>query len=145
MKAYEQILLTTDFTKLSVEVAKKAVNLAGHFNAQITLLHVINPAPKHFPDGIHTLENLIDTRGVQIKAFVKSVPIRNATSMLRVYQESIESEIISVAKEIKASLIIIGSHHADEAIDDGRLNINIVKEQAMCDVLVVHPDKSITT
>ena len=145
MKAYEQILLTTDFTQLSVEVAKKAVNLAGHFNAQITLLHVIDPALQHFPDGIHTLENLIDAKSLQIKAFEKSIPIRNATSMLRVYKESIENEIISVAKEIKANLIIIGSRHGDEVVADGRLNINIIKEQAMCDVLVVHPDKSITT
>ena len=145
MKAYQQILLTTDFTKLSEEVAKKAVNLAGHFNAQVTLLHVIQRHPGDFQGGVDTFENLMETKRLRIDTFAKAIPIKNTTPMLRLSSDSIENEIINVAKEIKANLIIIGSHHGDEMVDDNHLNINIVKEQAMCDVLVVHPDKSITT
>ncbi|PWQ93834.1 universal stress protein [Leucothrix arctica] len=144
MKAYQQILLTTDLTKLSEEVARKAVNLAGHFNAQITLLHVIQRHPEDFQGSVDTFEELMETNRTKINTFVKAIPIKNTTPMLRLSEDSIENEIIEVAKEIKANLIIIGSYHGDEVTDDNQLNINIVKEQAMCDVLVVHPDQSKT-
>ena len=146
MKAYQQILLTTDFSKFSEEVAKKAVNLAGHFNAKITLLHVVEHFPEDMPAGLVAPENVdpekyvIDQNRSQLEEFIKSIPNFSAIPMVSLSMQGAEDEIIKVAREIKADLIIIGSHGANSVSVLSWLNADEVKQKAACDVLVVHAE-----
>ena len=104
MKAYQHILLATDFSKFSEQVAKKAINLAGHFNAQITLLHVI----EHFPEDVHEeilvemsppedvdpAKHMLDQTRIQLEKFAKSIHDFNLIPLVRVAMNGVEAEII---------------------------------------------------
>ncbi len=146
MKAYQHILLTTDFSKFSEQVAKKAINLAGHFNAKITLLHVIEhfaedmPAGLVAPGDVDPAKYVIDQNRSQIEEFIKSIPHFNAIPMVSFSMQGAEDEIIKVAREIKADLIIIGAYGVNGVPVIPRLNADLVKQKTECDVLMVHAD-----
>lgn len=151
MKAYQHILLTTDFSKFSEVVAQKAVNLAGHFNARITLLHVV----EHFPEvndednvvvGSHqdvdsdSGKNIIAKNRQRLVEFANLVPNLQVIPMVSVSTEATEDEIIKVAREIKADLIIMGEHGENGVSVLPGLNTRKLQQKAPCDVLVVHAD-----
>ena len=146
MKAYQHILLTTDFSKFSEEVAKKAANLAGHFNAKITLLHVAEHFPEDMPADLVAPEDVDPTKYVmdqnrnQLEEFIKSIPNFSAIPMVSLSMHGAEDEIIKVAREIKADLIIIGSHGGNNFSVVPWVNADEVKQKAACDVLVVHAE-----
>lgn len=143
MKAYQHILLTTDFSKFSETVAKKAINLAGHFNAEITVLHVVEqgaesgagdrlaPKPADFD------QQLIVQDRHRLDEFIRSVPNFRAIPLSRLSVVSVEDEIIKVAKEIKANLIIIGTPAKARISVLPSLRMEAFKGKAPCDVLVV--------
>ena len=137
MKAYQHILLTTDFSKFSEEVAKKAISLAGHFNASITLLNVV----EHFSEeNTDSTELVIAKNRRRLEEFAKSIPNFRMIPMVRLPTNSVEDEILNVAKEIKANLIIVGEQGGYGAPALSRLNSGSMKEKAPCDVLVVRAE-----
>lgn len=143
MKAYQQILLTTDFSKFSGTVAKKAINLAGHFNAEITVLHVVEQgADNRMADRLaskppESEQQLIVQDRHRLDEFIRSVPNFRAIPMIRLSAVSVEDEIIKVAKEIKANLIIIGTPAKARIAVMPSLRMEAFKGKAPCDVLVV--------
>lgn len=139
MKAYQHILLTTDFSKFSEEVAKKAISLAGHFNAGITLLHVI----EHFPEeGADTAAWVIAQNRRRLEAFAQSIPSARMIPMVRFSVKSVEDEIINVAREIKANLIIVGAYGENGVSILPSLNAKSIRDNAPCDVLIVHAESA---
>ncbi len=146
MKAYQHILLTTDFSKLSEEVAKKAVNLAGHFYAKITLLHVVEHFPEDMPADMVAPEDVDPTQYViaqnrrRLEEFAQSISNFKVIPMVSLSMKTVEEEIIKVAKEIKADMIIIGAHGENGVSVLPSLNAKTIKEKAPCDVLVVHSE-----
>ena len=143
MKAYQHILLTTDFSKFSETVAKKAINLAGHFNAEITVLHVVEQgADNRMADRLaskppESEQQLIVQDRHRLDEFIRSVPNFRAIPMIRLSAVSVEDEIIKVAEEIKANLIIIGTPAKARIAVMPSLRMEAFKGKAPCDVLVV--------
>ncbi|MEC4717216.1 universal stress protein [Cocleimonas sp. KMM 6895] len=149
MKAYQHILLTTDFSKFSEVVARKAVTLAGHFNARITLLHVVKEYPQENTQANETLEsskdedlskNIIADNRQRLEAFARSIPILRMIPMITLSKESTEDVIIKVARDIKADLVIMGEHEENSVSISPELDTKKVQQKAPCDVLVVHAD-----
>lgn len=146
MKAYQHILLTTDYSKFSEEVAKKAINLAGHFNAKITLLHVVETESDRvtvdnvMPADVSFHENLITYNKTRLQEFIHTVPNLRAIPMISRADGNIEDAIIRVAKQIKANLIIIGAQGEEGVSVLPGLNTDSIKEKAPCDVLVVQEE-----
>ena len=144
MKAYQHILLTTDFSNFSEEVAKKAVNLAGHYNANITLLHVVEhsrediPLDLHVPEGADPTEYVIAQNRRRLEKFIQSIPNFKVIPMVSLLLKTVEDEIINVALKIKADLIIIGANGQNGVSVLPRLDVKTIKTNAPCDVLVVH-------
>lgn len=143
MKAYRHILLTTDFSKFSETVAKKAINLAGHFNAEITVLHVVEQSAdgragdRLAPRAAESDQQLIAEDCHRLDDFIRSVPNFRAIPLSRLSAVSVEDEIIKVAKEIKANLIIIGTPAKARISVLPSLSVEAFKGKAPCDVLVV--------
>ncbi len=149
MKAYQHILLTTDFSKFSEVVAQKAVNLAGHFNARITLLHVVEhfseDIPKDLPkdvapEDVDPAKYVIAENRRRLDEFARSIPNLQVIPMVSLSMETAEDEIIKVAKEIKADLIIIGEHGENGVSVLLGPNAKTLEQKAPCDVLVVHAE-----
>lgn len=144
MKAYQHILLTTDFSKFSEEVAEKAINLAGHYNAKITLLHVVEysredlPIDLLVPEGIDPTEHVIAQNRRRLVKFTQSLSNFKMIPMVILLMKTVEDEIINVSLKIKADLIIIGANGQNGVSVLPRLNVKTIRVNALCDVLVVH-------
>lgn len=136
MEAYQQILVSTDFSEFSGEVAKKAIHLAGHFNAAITLLHVA----ERLPENSDSDDVVIDKNRHQLDEFARSIPNFKMIPIVSLSETNVEDEIISVAKQIKANLIVIGAQGDNGVSVLPSLNTKSFKEKAPCDVLVVHAE-----
>ncbi len=144
MKAYQHILLATDFSELSEEAARKAVILAGHFNAKLTLLHVVEYFPEDMPVQMVPPENsdpaqyVIDQNSLRLEQFAKSIQDFNTIPLVRLAMGGAEDEIIKVAREIKADLIVTGTHGRSGVSTLHNSTANEVMCKAPCDVLAVN-------
>ncbi|MGD9522213.1 MAG: universal stress protein [Tepidiphilus sp.] len=141
MSAYSRVLIAVDLGELSTEVCARGVGLARRYGAEAMLVHVIEPiivdpvydmmpaVPlelelRHVETARRHLQELgagfgIDTNG----CFVETGPTRD--------------EIIRVATESGAQLIVVGSHSRRGV---GRLlgsTASSVMHAAPCDVLAV--------
>ena len=141
MKAYQHILLTTDFSKFSEVVAQKAVNFAGHFNAKITLLHVVeNFSEDTTAEDVDLTRFMVVENRRRLEEFARSIPNLQVIPLVSLSMETAEDEIIKVAKEIRADLIIMGEHSENGVSVLPGLNTKTMQQKAPCDVLVVHAD-----
>jgi universal stress protein A len=116
MKAYKHILIATDFTNCSEMAAKRAVDLARRFKARLTLLHVIEHFPDYMPVELVPPEDVDPTQYVtercqeRLEQLARHTRYSNAKSLVRMTLDSTKREIVRVAKEINADLIITGTH-----------------------------------
>ncbi|NUN14450.1 MAG: universal stress protein [Myxococcales bacterium] len=110
---YSRILLTTDFSLLSLSTQQTAVMFAKRFRSTIHLLHV----DENFESGLHSPEDMVH--------FVSEIEAKRDTLMASVENELREQgvevvlerrrgvasqEILEYAKAIRADLIIMATH-----------------------------------
>ena len=143
MKAYKHILIATDFTNCSEKAAQRAVDLARRFNAKLTLLHVIEHFPDYMPVDMVPPEDVDPTQYVteqcqsRLEKITRHAHYSNAKSLVRMASSSTKREIIRVAKEIKADLIITGTHeHRGLSALLGSVAEGVV-HLAPCEVMIV--------
>ncbi len=118
MISLSRFLVPTDFSDFSRYALEYAISLAKKCNAKITLLHVIDM--NQFPPDL-TLHHLsLDPEKLE-EALVQesSEKLRKFTSRVKRSRLTVKSivesgkpfvEIITTAREMKASLIIMGTH-----------------------------------
>ncbi len=146
--AYRNILVPIDFSEHSEKTIEYATQLAAMVGACIKILHVLRipEYPAAFYQGLYIEHE-------QVKTYVESGK-REASGKLSLVTERILSkglkadpvlrvgnpfeEIVSVAKELRVDLIVIGSHGYGAL---GRLLLGSTAERviqyASCPVLVV--------
>ena len=143
VKVYQHILLITDFSEFSEEAARKAVGLARQYNALFTLLHVIEHFPEDMPVDLVPPEDADPTKYVtkesqnRLERLSREIQHNAAVLLVRTTTGSAIHEIVRIADEVKADLIVTGSH--------GRSGMSVllgstaegVVHRATCDVLVV--------
>lgn len=134
MKAYKHILLATDFSKSSEKAARRAVRLAGCSDAKINLLHVI----EYFLENRKPTQSVIGKNREQLEQLSKHIEYQSAILLERVSRGPANDEIIRVANEIKADLIVIAACHKKNLtkLAAGSTTKKVV-DNAPCDVLVV--------
>lgn len=115
MPAIKNILVATDLADTSERVHQYAIELANKLGAKITLLHVFSLPIYNFPDG-----TFVPT--AEVAAQVSDAARRHLdATTARLKEQGIDvaavlrsgapaDEIQSVAKEIGADLIIMGTH-----------------------------------
>ena len=139
----KRILCTTDFSATAQKALDYAVFLASSHNAELQLLHVV--------DQLHGFDNylVLVLTPHEIAQRMEKLADENLGEMINQIKEPVKIEkavrhgkasvqIIEMAKEMKADLIVVGSH--------GRTGLShviigsvaeAVVRQACCPVLVV--------
>ena len=140
MSAYKKILLAVDLTEESKPVADRANELCRAFDAELHLVHVIEPLSMAYGGDVP-----MDLSSVQeqIQEQAKSHLAEFASQLgVPAHQQYLifgrpESEIQRVADEEGMDLIVVGSHGRHGLALLLGSTANGVLHGAMCDVLAV--------
>ncbi|TDY00446.1 universal stress protein [Thiohalophilus thiocyanatoxydans] len=141
MDAYKQILLAVDLSVEAEQIIERARMFARQGETRVTLMHVVEPlVTESSYDLVTSLPaDLETTRQAQAEDFLQRKLDDSGLGLtsLRVTAGSIKAEILRVAEEIGADLIMLGTH--------GRHGVglllgstaNSVLHGTPCDVLAV--------
>jgi nucleotide-binding universal stress UspA family protein len=111
-KATNTILVATDFSEGSDEALDRAVELSTQTGAAVDLLHVVEPPSDGFPFGPAY------TDGVAFASYIDQELARRAARVaaagIACHTRSVEGsaavEIVARARDVGASLIVVGTH-----------------------------------
>lgn len=142
MESYHKILLATDFNEHSAQAGARAKDLAERHQAELSLLHVVENLPigdaaygPIVPYDIDLTDQMMDSARERLVDFGKELGVPEQ----RQYVEmgSPKGEIIRLAEDIGADLIVVGSHGRHGiALLLGSTAASVV-HHAKCDVLAV--------
>ena len=145
MSNYQTILLASDLSDESEAVTRRAKAISDNGNAQLHIVHVIEPMSFAYggdiPMDFTDIQNEIEK---QVKAQVEA--LGNELSIDKEHQHLVlgrpEAEIHRLAEELQADLIIVGSHGRHGLALLLGSTANGVLHGAKCDVLAVRVDES---
>jgi universal stress protein A len=140
MSRYQKVLVLLDLSDHSERVFTAARDLAAYSNAAIVALHVVEFVPAE-PMG----ESLLPTMQIEqelaqrsherLKEFVARFDVGRASC--RVEIGNTKAEILRVAEEEGADLIVVGSHERHGLAILVNFTEDTVLHAAHCDVLAV--------
>lgn len=139
---YRHILFATDFAKDSSHVARKAESITKQFDAKLSVVHIVEPLPAYaygYLGQVDVETQVVDEAKHELVKLAKKLEIPENHQFIRI--GIAKHEILTLAKEIKADLIVVGSHgHAGLSQLLGSTATSII-HGAHCDVLTVRiPD-----
>ena len=142
MSLYKHILFATDFTEHSLDVAKKAKELAKTNQAQLSVVHVVDYIPitdaTYGPiipyDGDLT-EQLMNSAKERLAKLATDLSIDKKHQWLEMGSPKLE--LVRIAEENDVDLIVIGSHGRHGLALLLGSTANGVLHHATCDVLAV--------
>jgi universal stress protein A len=140
MSGYKHIIVALDLTEESNSILEKALSIAGAFGAEVSLVHVLEPLGYAYggdiPMDLTEVQQQLDQRARNRLAEL------GAKSGISEKQQHIaigrpESEIHRIAEELKADLVVTGSHgrHGLQLLLGS--TANGILHGAKCDVLAV--------
>jgi universal stress protein A len=139
---YSRILVPTDFSPSSYVAFKPAVEIAKRFKAKIFLLHVAEEVPVYaYRMGISQeefSERFLTQAAAEMRKAAKRLGDPQAELLVR--KGTAQREIISVVKEKRIDLIVMGTHGRTGLAHAvvGSIAEKIVR-LAPCQVLTVKP------
>ncbi len=141
MADYRHILVAVDFSAESRVVVNKALDIARRNNAGLSLIHVVEYTGSVYagdiplPEDLELDQRLADQAKGQLKAMAEEVGIPDSTRIVEIGVP--KREIVRVAGQQGADLIVIGSHgrHGLQLLLGS--TANGVLHLAECDVLAV--------
>ncbi len=145
MTVYRRILLVVDLPGESVAIGQKARALAAALGAEVELLHVVELVPVE-PMGetlipsVQIEEELIERARERLAALSAELGLSGCSC--RVESGNVKSEIVRVARERQADLIILGSRERHGLSILVNLTEDTVLHAAPCDVLAVRAGRS---
>jgi len=138
MQKYKHILLATDLHSENMKATHKAVAQAEQNGAKLSVVHVVEPLPAYamgYFGSVNIEKELIDEAQKNMAELGKKINV--AEQDLHVEIGSVKVAVLSIAKEVGADLIIVGSHgrHGLEKLL-GSTAAGVL-HGAECDVLIV--------
>jgi universal stress protein A len=139
---YENILVAIDLSNDTQSIIANALRMAGNDSGKLNLVHVVEPVAGAYSMDIYALnigelqQEAIAFAEQRVKALSKElgIPAERTHTLLG----SPAAEIRSLASEIDADSIVIGSHgHSGWEILLGSTAIKVL-HGATCDVLTVY-------
>ena len=112
----ETILCPVDFSEVSVEALKCAVDLKNTFNSRIILFHAVEPivAPADFTFGsltpIEVEEKLVERAKGSMRALAAENGLLTDDENTVVVRGTASSEIVRAAYDLDVDLIVMGTH-----------------------------------
>lgn len=140
MAPYQRILLVVDLSDDSAHIGSRARDLARRDNAAIHILHVVEFVPVE-PMGetlmptVQIEAELVNRARQRIAQLAGELGVQDAT--LHVEAGSVKTEIVRVARDIGADLIVIGCRERHGMSILINLTEDTVLHAAPCDVLAV--------
>jgi universal stress protein A len=144
MSEYKKIMLAVDLTEESKPVAERAMALVKAYDAELHLVHVIEPLSLAYGGDVPMDLSSVQEQ-IQDQAKSHLAEFASGMSVPTEHQHLIfgrpESEIQRVADEEGADLIVVGSHGRHGLALLLGSTANGVLHGAMCDVLAVRVGK----
>jgi universal stress protein A len=140
MREYKKILACVDLTDGSEAIVSRAKDMAVRCGAQLTLLHVVEYVPVE-PMGEALLPavqiegELVERASRRIVDLATKAGIESAQRIVRT--GNIKSEVVRVAQEVAADLIVLGSRERHGVSILFNQTEDTVLHAAPCDVLAV--------
>lgn len=140
MGVYSKILLAVDLSEESDQLIEKTRTIAKNNQAQLTVLHVIEPLSFAYggdvPMDLTTVQEQLDAHARE-KLELFSQKLAYPAESLQVVTGHTESEIHRIAKEKECDLIVVGSHGRHGLALLLGSTANSVLHGAPCDVLAI--------
>ncbi len=145
MARYNRILLAVDLSEESSQLAERAVELARMNQAQLSLVHVVEPLSFAYggdvPMDLSTIQEQLDEHArTKLNAYAEAIGYPVDKKL--VVTGNTETEIHRIAKEEEIDLIILGSHGRHGLALLLGSTANGVLHGACCDVLAVRVHKA---
>lgn len=151
MLPVKRILVPTDFSDPAREAFKTALELAQHFSAQLLLVHVVPPLPVPYEPMVSPapafditayLQELVTASEQTLQTFAQENVPQGVPSSTSVAAGDPAYEILRMAQELEADLIVIATHGRGgwRRFLFGSVAEKVVRE-AESPVLVVHAPK----
>ena len=140
MTVYRRILLVVDLTEESVAIGRKARALATALGAEVELLHVVEfvpvePMGETLMPAVQIEEEVLARARQRLAALAADLGLAGAAC--RVESGSVKAEIVRVARERHADLIVLGSRERHGLSILVNLTEDTVLHAAPCDVLAM--------
>lgn len=141
MSTYQHVLVAVDFSKDNQAVVERAMEIAQRNTAKLTLLHIVEYASIAYsgdlimPEEVMVDKELMQQADNQLRALKDTLNLPQVDTAVEI--GSPKHEIVRVAEEREADLIVIGSHgrHGFQLLLGS--TANGVLHLAKCDVLAV--------
>jgi universal stress protein A len=140
MPEYRRILLVVDLTEDSLPIGRRAQALAGVMGAEIDVLHVVEYVPvepmgETLKPAVQIEDELLERAKQRLAALASQLGI--SPTVCRVEAGNVKSEIVRVARERHADLIVLGSRERHGLSILVNFTEDTVLHAAPCDVLAV--------
>ena len=145
MSVYRRILVVVDLTEDSMIIGRRAQALATTFGADVALLHVVEfvpvePMGETLMPSVQIEDELIERARQRLATLATDLGI--ASSAARVEAGNVKSEIVRLARETNADLIVLGSRERHGLSILVNFTEDTVLHAAPCDVLAVRVGRS---
>lgn len=115
MPDIQRILCATDFSTASTHAYQYAIELASKLTAEVILIHAYQIPAYTLPDGmvevpIEIESNVRERLREQLQQFVHSIDTKEVNVRTQLSDGVPYVEITHAARELKADLIVIGTH-----------------------------------
>jgi universal stress protein A len=140
MGVYRRVLLVVDLTEDSLAIGRKAQALAAALGAEVELLHVVEfvpvePMGETLMPSVRVEEELLQQAQQRVAALGKELGLSSASC--RVQSGNVKAEIVRVAREWAADLIVLGSRERHGPSVLVNFTEDTVLHAAPCDVLAI--------
>lgn len=141
---YKKVLFATDFDEVGISAAHKAKKIAEENQAELFLVHVVEPIPAYaYPGfaGFAEVEMSIREQAEkELNSLAEKLQVDEKHRMLEF--GSTKNEVLRVAHEQNVDLIVTGSHGKHGLALLLGSTANSILHAAECDVLIVRSDAS---
>jgi universal stress protein A len=140
MSIYNRVLLVLDLSEDSVTVGRRAQALASAVGAEIELLHVVEfvpvePMGETIMPAVQIENELLARATTRLRGMAGELGIPGA--VCHVEAGNVKSEIVRIARERRADLIVLGSRERHGLSILVNLTEDTVLHAAPCDVLAI--------
>lgn len=137
---YRRILLVVDLTETSLQIGRRARDLATSLGAELELLHVVEfmpvePMGETLMPAVRIEEELFARARQHLSALAAELGLPDAPH--RVEAGNVKAEVVRVAREREIDLIVLGSRERHGLSILVNFTEDTVLHAAPCDVLAV--------
>ena len=139
---YKKVLFATDFDDVGISAAHKAKKISDENNAELILVHVVEPIPAYAYPGFAGFAEVEVSIREQAEKELKALADRLGVDAKHRLIEfgSTKNEVLRVAQEHNVDLIVTGSHGKHGLALLLGSTANSILHSAQCDVLIVRSE-----